>query len=76
MPAKIDADAFEHLDEATRARVKSVLFATLPGEAGPVGVVEVVNKRSGDFKAEDTHFLEEACRLAGYALTNLGAIES
>jgi RND family efflux transporter MFP subunit len=73
---EIDADAFEHLDEATRARVKSVLFAALPGEAGPAGVVEVLNKRSGDFNVEDTHFLEEACRLAGYALTNLGAIET
>jgi RND family efflux transporter MFP subunit len=73
---EIEPDAFEHLDEATRARVKSVLFAALPGEAGPAGVVEVLNKRSGDFNVEDTHFLEEACRLAGYALTNLGAIES
>jgi len=73
---EIDPDAFEHLDEATRARVKSVLFAALPGETGPAGVVEVLNKRSGDFNVEDTHFLEEASRLAGYALTNLGAIES
>src|ERR1700733_9418670 len=73
---EIDADAFEHLDEATRARVKSVLFAPLPGDAGPAGVVEVLNKRSGDFNADDTNFLEEACRLAGCALTNLGAIES
>jgi len=73
---EIEPETFEHLDEATRGRVKSVLFAPLPGDAGPAGVVEVLNKRSGDFNAEDTNFLEEACRLAGYALTNLGAIES
>lgn len=73
---EIDFGAFEHLDEATRSRVKSVLFAPLPGEAGPAGVVEVLNKRAGDFNAEDAHFLEEACRLAGYALTNLGALEN
>jgi RND family efflux transporter MFP subunit len=73
---EIDFGAFEHLDEATRGRVKSVLFAPLPGEAGPAGVVEVLNKRAGDFNTEDSHFLEEACRLAGYALTNLGALEN
>jgi RND family efflux transporter MFP subunit len=73
---EIEFGEFEHLDEATRSRVKSVLFAPLPGEAGPAGVVEVLNKRAGDFNAEDSHFLEEACRLAGYALTNLGAIEN
>jgi RND family efflux transporter MFP subunit len=73
---EIEFGEFEHLDEATRSRVKSVLFAPLPGEAGPAGVVEVLNKRVGDFNAEDSHFLDEACRLAGYALTNLGAIEN
>ena len=73
--AEIDSSAFEHLDEATRLRVKSVLFAPLPGDTGPAGLVEVLNKRTGDFTADDTHFLEEACRLAGHALTNLNAIE-
>jgi GAF domain-containing protein len=73
---EIEFGAFAHLDEATRSRVKSVLFAPLPGEAGPAGVVEVLNKRAGNFNAEDSHFLEEACRLAGYALTNLGALEN
>jgi RND family efflux transporter MFP subunit len=72
---EIEPEAFEHLDEATLGRVKSALFASLHGEQVSAGVVEVLNKRTGDFNAEDTHFLEEACRLAGYALTNLGAIE-
>src|SRR3984957_4447728 len=72
---EIEPESFEHLDETPRGRLKSALFASLPGDAAPAGVVEVLNKRSGDFNAEDTHFLEEACRLAGYALTNLSAIE-
>src|ERR1700678_1193587 len=73
--AQIEPHAFEHLDEATRGRVKSAIFAALPGEQGSAGVVEVLNKRAGDFNADDAHFLEEACRLAGHALTNLEAIE-
>jgi RND family efflux transporter MFP subunit len=73
--AQIEPGAFAHLDEATRGRVKSAIFASLPGDQGSAGVVEVLNKRTGEFSVEDLHFLEEACRLAGHALTNLEAIE-
>jgi RND family efflux transporter MFP subunit len=72
---EISPEALEHLEETTRTRVKSALYASLPGAQGPEGVVEVLNKRGGDFTAEDVHFIEEASRLAGQALTNLGAIE-
>jgi RND family efflux transporter MFP subunit len=72
---EISPEALEHLEETSRTRVKSALYAPLPGAQGPEGVVEVLNKRGGDFTAEDVHFLEEASRLAGQALTNLGAIE-
>jgi RND family efflux transporter MFP subunit len=72
---EISPDALEHLEEISRPRVKSALYASLPGAQTAEGVVEVLNKRSGDFTAEDAHFLEEASRLAGRALTNLGAIE-
>jgi RND family efflux transporter MFP subunit len=72
---EIEADALSHLEEASRGRVKSLLYATLPGTQGAAGVIEVLNKRAGEFTAEDAHFLEEAGRLAGQALTNLGAIE-
>lgn len=68
-------EALEHLEETSRTRVKSALFASLPGAESPIGIVEVLNKRSGDFTADDAHFLEEASRLASQALTNLGAIE-
>jgi RND family efflux transporter MFP subunit len=73
--SEIEPETFGHLDEPTRGRVKSAIFALLPGEQGSTGIVEVLNKRTGDFNADDTLFLEEACRLAGYALTNLNAIE-
>jgi RND family efflux transporter MFP subunit len=72
---EIDAEALGHLDEASRGRVKTILFATLPGAQGAIGVVEALNKRSGEFTAEDAQFLEEAGKLAGRALTNLTAIE-
>jgi RND family efflux transporter MFP subunit len=73
--AEISPEALEHLEETSRTRVKSALYASLPGAENPAGVVEVLNKRGGDFSAEDAHFLEEASRMAGQALTNLGAIE-
>jgi RND family efflux transporter MFP subunit len=67
---------FAHLDAASRGRVKSALYASIPGVKGAEGVVEVVNKRAGEFTAEDSHFLEEAVRIASQALTNLDAIEN
>ena len=73
---EISADDFEHLDEPSRARVKSAIVVSLPGAQRAEGVVEVLNKRTGEFTAEDAHFLEEASRLAGSALTNLDAIET
>jgi RND family efflux transporter MFP subunit len=76
LPAReIAPEDLEHLDEFSRTRVKSALYASLPGAHKAEGVVEVLNKRVGDFSAEDAHFLEEACLLAGRALTNLDAIE-
>ncbi len=73
---EISADELTHLDPASRGRVRCAAYATLPGANGPQGVVEVLVKRSGDFTQEDSHFIEEAARLAGSALINLEAIES
>src|ERR1700723_2944064 len=73
---EISADDFEHLDEPSRARVKSAIVVSLPGAQRAQGGVEVLNKRTGEFTGEDAHFLEEASRLAGSALTNLEAIET
>ena len=72
---EIAPDDFSHLEEATRTRVRSAVYAPLPGSQGQAGVVEVLNKRSGEFTSEDAQFLEEACRLVSQALTNLSAIE-
>src|SRR4029077_19416541 len=72
---EIVPDDLSHLEEASRTRVRCALYASLPGAQGPEGIVEVLNKRAGEFTAEDAHFLEEASRLAGQALTNLEAIE-
>jgi RND family efflux transporter MFP subunit len=72
---RVDVDELAHLDEASRGRVKSAVYAGLPGGQGWQGVLEVLGKRSGEFTADDTLFIEEASRLAGQALTNLEAIE-
>ncbi len=74
-PREIAPDELVHLDESSRARVKSALYTPLPGAEGPEGVVEVLNKRTGEFAVDDAHYLEEGSRLAGQVLTNLGAIE-
>jgi GAF domain-containing protein/multidrug resistance efflux pump len=72
---QIDPDVLTHLDQASRGRVKSAVYAALPGGQGWKGVVEVLGKRAGDFTADNVLFIEEASRLAGQALTNLEAIE-
>jgi RND family efflux transporter MFP subunit len=69
-------DELSHLEEASREHIQCALYAPIPGVAGTDGVVEVLNKRTGEFTADDAHFLEEAARVAGQALTNLAGIES
>lgn len=71
-----DPADLSHLDESTRSRVQSALYAEIPGVNGAEGVIEVLNKHSGQFTFEDARFLEEAARVAGQALTNLAGIES
>jgi RND family efflux transporter MFP subunit len=73
---QISAEELTHLDEASRGRVKSAVYAALPGGKQWQGVLEVLAKRSGEFTADDELFIEEASRLAGQALTNLEAIEA
>ncbi len=64
-----------HLQEASRGRVKTALYVALPGAVKSVGVVEVINRRTGEFTAEDAAFVEEASRITAQALQNLQAIE-
>jgi RND family efflux transporter MFP subunit len=73
---QISADVLSHLEESSRARVKSAVYVALPGAQQQwQGVIEVLGKRNGEFSADDQLFIEEAGRLAGQALTNLEAIE-
>ncbi|MGH9862662.1 MAG: GAF domain-containing protein, partial [Candidatus Acidiferrales bacterium] len=66
---------FVHLAEDDRERVRSALHAPLQGAGDVHGVVEVLNKRGGEFTAEDAAFLEEASRLTGHAFETLAGIE-
>lgn len=71
----LDPEALVHLGENDRERVKSALYAPLLAAAGSTGVVEVLNKRSGEFTPDDAVFLEEALRLTGPALDARRALE-
>ncbi len=51
------------------------MFAVLHGAQSNEGVVEVLNRRTGEFTQDQAQFLEEASRFAGHAFANLGAIE-
>jgi len=64
----LDPEALVHLEENDRERVKTALYAPLAVPSGTVGVVEVLNKRSGEFTADDAVFVEEALKLTGPAL--------
>src|ERR1700682_5561256 len=72
---EINAAQLEHLEEGCRISVKSALYAVIPGEENPLGVVELLNKQGRDFSAEEARFLEDASRLLGQALANLGAMD-
>jgi len=75
-PRELAEEDLSHLEGASRRRIKSALYAPIPGLERSEGVVEVLNKRTGEFTGEDVRFLEDAGRFAGQALANLDAIES
>jgi RND family efflux transporter MFP subunit len=70
-----EPEMFPHLAEGDRERVASALYAPLMTSKDVAGVVEVLNKRAGQFTADDAAFVEEACRLAGRVLDNWRAAE-
>ncbi|MGH9775263.1 MAG: GAF domain-containing protein [Candidatus Acidiferrales bacterium] len=63
---EVDGGVWPHLDNA--GRMKTALYAPIPGPFGAEGVVEVLNRTAGDFTSEDAGFLEEASRLTAQAL--------
>ncbi len=69
--SQIDPEGLGHLQEASRERVKTAMYVALPLSQGFAGVVEVLNRRTGDFSATDAAFAEEAGRITGLALENL-----
>ncbi|MGD0008843.1 MAG: GAF domain-containing protein [Terriglobia bacterium] len=72
---EIEPEMFPHLAEADRERVATALYAPIPTSKDVAGVLEVLNKRTGGFTANDAGFVEEACRLAGRVLDALRAVE-
>ena len=72
---EIEPEMFPQFAEDDRERVVTALYAPIPTSKGAAGVLEVLNKRSGKFTADDAGFAEEACRLAGRVLDALGAVE-
>ena len=71
----LDPAALVHLNENDRARVKTALYAPFVAPAGTVGVVEVLNKRAGEFTPDDVTLAEEAIRITGPAYDTLRALE-
>ena len=72
---QISSTPLDHLDENVRARIRSALYVPIAGVQGPVGVIEVLNKRAGDFTPQDVVLLEEASSLAAQAVANLRAVD-
>ncbi|MGB9485758.1 MAG: GAF domain-containing protein, partial [Terriglobia bacterium] len=72
---EIKPEMFPHLAEGDRERVATALYAPIPTSKDVAGVLEVLNKRTGEFTADDAGFVEEACRLAGRVLDALRAVE-
>jgi signal transduction histidine kinase len=59
-----------HLDEETRAFVRSILCVPLRVRERLIGVVEVINKRHGGFSSTDQRFLESLATFAAVAIEN------
>jgi RND family efflux transporter MFP subunit len=72
---EIDLESLVHLVKGHRERVRTALYAPIPGVRGAAGVVELLNKRSGQFTADDATFVEEACRITGPALETRESLE-
>jgi len=71
-----EKESLIHLEPAHRDRVIDALYASIPSSTGEAGVLEVLNKASGEFTGEDAAFVEEAARLTGRALDTLRASEA
>jgi len=66
-----DPRFFPEVDEATGVPTRCLMAAPLVGRRGPIGVLEVVNRRSGGaFSEHDLAFLEAISGSIGIAIEN------
>jgi len=72
---EIDTEALTHLRDADRGRLKTALYAALPGPSGALGVVELLNRRTGAFTADDAAWLDEAVAILARSLDTLRSVE-
>ncbi len=66
-----DPRFLKQVDEASGFKTKTVLAVPLFDRLELVGVLELINKRSGGFTASDLAFVEAACRAAALALRSI-----
>jgi RND family efflux transporter MFP subunit len=63
-----DNENLAHLSSASRRKVRAGLYCALPGTPAALGVVEILNPRSGPFTREEERFAEEASRITALAI--------
>lgn len=71
-----DRKTLTHLPSAQRAGIQSALYVPFPGASAAAGIVEVLNRRTGEFTADDVAFLEGAAQLGAQADSLLGGIDA
>jgi PAS domain S-box-containing protein len=68
--SQIDARFSQHVDHITGMTTRSLLAVPLIAKGAPVGVMEVINKRSGQFDAHDLEILEALSSSSAIAIEN------
>ncbi len=61
---------YPNVDESTQFRTRSVLCVPLISQGRVIGVLEVLNKRAGDFNKSDQQLLQSIASSVGIALEN------
>lgn len=62
------SESLAHLSGASRKAVRRALYCLLPGPKAALGVVEILNPRSGAFTREEERYVEEASRVTALVL--------
>jgi len=71
-----DASFFPAVDAQTGVRTRSLLCAPLHGPEGAIGVIEVINRREGEFSDTDLAFLDGLSGSLAIALENARLYEA